>query len=150
MHELSVSLLKANKHQLAVPLTTLFNHSVRSGEFPNCLKHATVIPIHKKGALDDLKNYRPISLLSVYSKIFEKLMKKFLINYLDSKSIISPEQFGFRQGLSTFDALSTFNEKIYTTLDSQKSLLSIFIDFTKAFDTVKHDILLQKLNHYGI
>lgn len=150
VNELSVSLLKTNKNQLAVPLATLFNHSISSGKFPHYLKHATVIPIHKKGTKDDLKNYRPISLLSVYSKIFEKLIKKFLINYLDSKSIISLEQFGFRHGLSTFDALITFNEKIYTTLDSQNSLLGIFIDFTKAFDTVNHDILLQKLNHYGI
>ncbi len=80
---------------------------------------------------------------SIYSKIFEKIMKKFLISYyLEAKCVLNPEQFGFRQGLSPLDALSSFTEKIYSTLDSKLSLLSVFIDFTKAFDTVRHDILL--------
>lgn len=74
-------------------------------------------------------------------------MKKYL-NYLEAKSILKAEQFGFCQG--TFDALNTFTEKIYSSLDSHYSLLSIYVDFSKAFDTVRHDILLQKLNHYGI
>ena len=77
-------------------------------------------------------------------------MKKFFVNYLSTKNIISPKQFGFQSGLSTFDALSTFSEEIYSTLDSKKSLLSIYIDFSKSFDTVKHDILLKKLYYYGI
>lgn len=114
------------------------------------MKHATVIPIHKRGSKDDVNNYRPISLLSVFSKIFEKLMKFFLMNYLDKNKIINPGQFGFRKGLNTFHALQNFSKGIYTTLDSQNSMLSIFIDFTKAFDTVNHSIRLQKLYHYGI
>ncbi len=142
INEPSVTILKANKEQLAIPLVTPYNQSIRNDKFPQCLKHATVIPIHKKGAKDKISNYRPISLLNVYSKIFEKLMKKSLTKYLESKCILCPDQFGFRHGKSTFDALATFNEKIYASLDSQNSLLSIFIDFTKAFDTIKHDILL--------
>lgn len=77
-------------------------------------------------------------------------MKKSLLNFLESKNIIDPRQFGFRAGRNTFSALKTFTEEIYTSLDSQNSLLSIYIDFSKAFDTVKHDILLRKLQHYGI
>ena len=77
-------------------------------------------------------------------------MKNYPINFLDTKNILNSQQFGFRRGLNTFHALNTFNEEIYTALDSQNSLLSIYIDFSKAFDTVRHDILLHKLNHYGI
>ena len=77
-------------------------------------------------------------------------MKKYLNNFLETKTILNLEQFGFRRGLNTFDALNTFNEEIYISLDSQNSLLSIYIDFTKAFDTVRHDILLKKMNYYRI
>lgn len=76
--------------------------------------------------------------------------KKNLLNFLENKSILRPQQFGFPKGLSTFDALHEFPNKIYETLDTQNSLLSIFVDFSKAFDTVRHDILLLKLKHYGI
>ena len=128
----------------------LFNQSINSGKFPQCLKHATIIPIHKKGPKDVISNYRPISLLNTFSKIFEKLMKQSLLNYIDAKNILNSSQFGFRPGRNTFAALKTLTEEIYTNLDSQNSLLSIYIDFSKAFDTVNHEILLRKLTHYGI
>ena len=150
LHEIPVSLIKSNKHILAVPLSLLFNQSITEGKFPQCLKHATVIPIYKKGPKDDIGNYRPISMLSVTSKIFESLMKNSFVRYLEAKSILNSEQYGFRQGLSTFDALNSYAQEIYNNLDKQSSLLSIYVDFTKAFDTVKHDILLYKLNYYGI
>ena len=148
--EISTSIIKDNKEQLAVPLSILYNQSIDRGEFPQCLKHATVIPIHKKGPRDVISNYRPISLLSTFSKIFEKLMKNSLLNFLESKNILDHRQFGFRAGRNTFTALKTFTEEIYNSLDSKHSLLSIYIDFTKAFDTVRHDILLRKLQHYGV
>ena len=150
IHEVPVSVIKSCKNEIAIPLSLLFNNSINNGKFPQLFKHATVIPIHKKGPKDEISNYRPISLLNVFSKIFEKLMKKYLLQFLDSKNILHPNQFGFRRALSTFDALRTFSEEIYASLDKKHSLLSIFIDFTKAFDTVKHDILIRKLNFYGI
>ena len=149
-NEIPVSIIKDNKHHLAIPLSILFNQSITYGKFPQCLKHANVIPIYKKGPKDVISNYRPISLLNVFSKIFEKIMKYNLLKFLENKSIISSNQYGFRQGLSTFNALTSFSEIIYSTLNSKNSLLSIFIDFQKAFDTVRHDILLNKLYHYGI
>ena len=149
-NDIPVSIIKLNCEQIAIPLSIIFNQSIEQGLFPQPLKHATVIPIYKNGQKDKLDNYRPISLLSTFSKIFEKLMKKILLNFLESKSIITPEQFGFRQNFSTFHALKIFSESIYSALDSQYSLLGIFIDFSKAFDTVKHDILLKKIRYYGI
>ena len=86
--------------------------------FPQCLKHASVISIYKKGSKDIISNYRPISLLNVYSKIFEKIIKFNLLKYLVSKSIVTPYQYGFRQGISTYNALTSFSETIYTTLNS--------------------------------
>ena len=149
-NEIPTTLIKDNKHQLAIPISILFNQSITQGKFPQCFKHAKVIPIYKKGPKHEISNYRPISLLNTFSKIFEKLMKCKLNNFLHSKSVITSDQFGFRQGVNTFTALSTFSEKIYEALDQKKSFLSIFIDFQKAFDTVRHDILLQKLHYYGI
>ena len=120
-NEIATSIIKYNKNLIAIPISTLFNQSINCGAFPKCLKHATVIPIHKKGPKDIVSNYRPISLLSTFSKIFEKLMKKALIMFLEAKNILTPNQFGFRQGLSTFDALNTFSEAIYNSLDKKKN-----------------------------
>ena len=150
IHEIPVSLIKFNRDILSPPLSFLINQSINTGKFPQVLKHATVIPIYKKGPQNEIGNYRPISILNVISKIFESFMKINLVQYLDSKFIINQNQFGFRQGLSTFDMLNSFTQDIYNSLDKQNSLLSIFVDFTKAFDTVRHDILVNKLSHYGI
>ena len=108
-----------------------------------------VIPSHKKGPTNDVNNYRPIS-LSVFSKILEKLMVVRLTTYLELYAIIYPNQFGFRQGYSTAHSLISITETIKKTLDHNKYGCGVFIDLRKAFDTVDHRILLQKLEHYGI
>ena len=143
-------IMKENSHLLAQPISVLFNQSIVSGQFPNTLKSARIIPIHKKGPKTDVNNYRPISLLNIISKIFEKLMKTHLISFLNKNKVLSNRQFGFQAGKSTLDALIKFSTDVYTELDNSNFLLSIFVDFSKAFDTVPHELLLQKLNFYGI
>ena len=150
INDIAVSVIKKNSSLFAKPLTLLFNQSISTGTFPNALKLARVTPLHKSGSTNNPQNYRPISNLNVFSKIFELLMKKHLMNYLDTKNILNPSQFGFRRNHNTFQALNLFSTDIFSALDNGKSVLSIFIDFSKAFDTVNHGILLNKMYHYGI
>lgn len=113
-HETPIFPIKTNMHQIAIPLSILFNQSIANSKFPHCLKHFTVIPIHKRGPKDSVGNHGPTFLINVYLNFFEKIMKRFLCHFLKSVlSIFKPEQFGFRQILSTFDALSFLTEDIY-------------------------------------
>ena len=97
-----------------------------------------------------MNNYRPISLLSIFDKIIEKLMHKRLYNFLEENDILYEKQYGFRKNNSTIFALIEITEKIKESIDNKKFGCGIFIDLRKAFDTVNHDILLRKLDHYGI
>ena len=128
MDEIPVHIIKQNKDLFALPLTILFNQSVESGTFPERFKLAKIIPIHKTGCKSVLSNYRPISILSTFSKIFETLMKNQLILFLKQRNILNNRQFGFRPGLNTFDAVNTFMSDLYTSLNNHKSIISIFID----------------------
>ena len=150
INDFSPIILKKNAHLIACPLTKLFNQSIQQGKFPHILKCANVIPLYKKGAKTDINNYRPISLLNVFSKVFEKVMKKFLVGFLDTNNILAKAQFGFQRNKSTEDVLIQFSKNIYEQLNKSNTVLSIFIDFSKAFDTVPHKILLDKMEHYGI
>ena len=132
------------------PLTCLINRSFKDGIFPSELKLARVVPIFKCGDSTALSNYRPISILSFFSKIFEKLLYKGLLNFLDANDIIYKHQFGFRERHSTQQAIITLVEKITGAWDSDDMVIGVFLDLKKAFDTVPHDILLKKLHAYGI
>ena len=149
-NEIPASILKSIKHDIAAPLAFIINKSFLSGIFPDQLKKATIVPIHKAGDVADRSNYRPISLLPLFSKLFEKCMSKRLYDYIEKHNIISCKQFGFQRKCSTLQPLIKFTEHVYEAINNKKHVLSLFIDFKKAFDTVNHRILLRKLSFYGI
>ena len=126
--------------------------SLEQGIFPDSLKHATVIPIHKKGCKLNISNYRPISLLPFMSKLFEKCIYNRLIDHASTCNIFTSSQFGFRKGRSTQDAILALTENIYHSFNQTDGsfCLNLFIDFKKCFDTINHEILLNKLSMYGI
>jgi len=109
-----------------------------------------VIPVHKKAEKHLVSNYRPISLLSVFDKILEKLMYFCLYNYLTANNILSAHQFGFRKNHSTSLALINVIDEIYKHLDNHQKIIGIYLDLQKAFDTIDHEILLCKLYRYGV
>ena len=148
--ELSVSIIKALSQPLSKPLAHVINLSMTQGRFPNKLKSAIVIPIFKKGDSTHAENYRPISILSNISKIFEKVMYKRIYNFLESHNIISDTQFGFRQNHSTEHALIHFVDFVTKALEDDQHSVGVYLDTKKAFDSVNHSLLLKKLIKYGI
>ena len=112
-------------------------------------KLAKVIPIYKSGDRSSYNNYRPISIIPVRSKIFEKLINKQIINYFENNTLFSASQYGFRKGYSTVKAIESFIKKCFGGVESGFSVSGHFFDLTKAFDTISHDILLGKLKYYG-
>ena len=146
----SDAILKENSEFLSVIISDIANICFETGSFPKCLKKALVLPLFKKGDRSIISNYRPISKLPPLSKIIEKCIKFRLISFLTNADILSPYQFGFQRGLSTQDAIVYLNEKIYEALNSQFSSIGIFIDYSKAFDTINRYILINKLRYYGI
>lgn len=146
----SSTVLKSTRHVLIPLLVHICNLSVSTGVFPNAFKRALVHPIHKSGDNDVVNNYRPISVLPVMSKILEKVLNNRLINYLESKQLLSSNQFGFRQGKSTSDAVSVVVDNVIEHLDKKEKCLCIFLDISKAFDTVSIPLLLFKLERMGV
>ena len=135
---------------ISIPLANLINLSFKCGIFPMSLKVASLTPVHKKGDSLDCNNYRPVSLTSNLSKLIEKLVHKRFYNFLKKHKLLYEHQYGFQKKDSTNHALIDITEKIRSALDQNVFTYSIFIDLQKVFDTVNHNILLYKLDHYGI
>ncbi len=136
--------------EISEPISALINSSFLSGVVPDSLKIAKVCPIYKNGDQNIFSNYRPISILPSFSKIFEKAVYKRLTSYISSKNILYNNQYGFRSEHSTFMALQDMYDKVSLSLDNREFSIGIFVDLSKAFDTVNHSILFHKLEHYGI
>ena len=148
--EISSKLIKQSSKIISKPLCHIINLSLSSGIVPNNMKIAKVIPIYKNEDPKLIKNYRPISLLPSFSKIIEKIVLKRLNMYLTEKSILSSTQYGFRENHSTELAILEFQNRIIKNLNRKKHSIGLFLDLSKAFDSLQHDILLKKLEHYGI
>ena len=148
--DLSAKFLKLCAPYISSSLANIFNASISKGVYPDLLKTARVTPIYKKGAKSDPGNYRPISVLSQVNKVFEKILHKRLYKYLSKFKILYEYQYGFRQGHSTTQALVEITDRIKNAIDGKELTCGIFIDLTKAFDTVDHNILLKKMHNYGI
>ena len=148
--ELKPSIIKTVKDSIKTPLAHIGNLSFDTGIFPVELKIAKIVPIFKSGDECIFTNYRPASLLPIFSKIMERLMYDRLISYMLKNHILFEYQFGFQKGKSTLMAFITPVDRITEALDNGDYVVGVFLDFSKAFDTVDHAILLDKMFIYGV
>ena len=144
---ISNKLIKCAKEVLIESLTLLVNQMLKSGHFPSELKLSKVKPLFKKGDPSEFSNYRPISLLSSLPKIFEYAIFHQLFDYLSENNLLAIEQFGFRTSHSTELAAIQLVDHITKQMDIGKVPANVYIDPSKAFDTLDHSILLHKLIH---
>ena len=150
LDKVSSRMLKDAADIVAPSLTSLFNISINNGCFPSTWKLAKISPLFKKGSKQDPSNYRPISVLPTISKLLEKAVHMQLYSYLRDNNLLSQKQFGFRLNSSTVTASAMFTDKTLSAMDKGQLTGAVFIDLTKAFDTVNHSILLSKLCSLGV
>lgn len=147
---LSNSIIKRTIPTIATPLSFVLNECMRAGYFAPSLKVSKIIPIYKKGDKSLVQNYRPVSIVPIFSKIFESIMYNQLSRYFDSHNLLSDCQYGFRPGKSTTSAIMNIVDHSLEAFENRESVSLVLCDLSKAFDCVPYDILLMKLSHYGM
>ena len=148
--EIPVCLLKKCKETLAVPIHILWSYSMTIGKVPDFYKSSYISPLHKKDSRALPGNYRPISLTSHIIKIYERVLRKKLVEYLESNNLLCSNQHGFRSGRSCLTQLLHHFDDVMESISNNCDFDSIYLDYAKAFDKVDHQLLISKLNIYGI
>ena len=149
-NNIDMVIIKQVINYIAKPLAHVCSTSFEYGVFPDNMNVAKVVPLFKAGDRSVFSNYRPISLLSQFSKILEKLFNERLDKFIDKFQLLNNCQYGFRSQMSTSHALMDLVEEITSSIDAKKISIGVFIDLKKAFDTVNHTLLIDKLEYYGI
>ena len=148
--EIPPKIVKWAANLLAPWLMVIFNKCIDLGYYPSAMKTAKVTPIYKEGDKDDFSNYRPISVLTQFNQLFERLLSKRYLEFFEKFEIITKKQYGFLKKHCTEHAILDLKEYILSRLEKQEVMAVLFLDLQKAFDTVNHDILLEKLYHHGV
>lgn len=148
--EVPIKLIKDCINEFSLCFTYIINKSILLGNFPNRLKTALIIPVYKKGNAGEINNYRPISLLSVFSKIIEKVMANRIVSFLNENDLLTSSQHGFRSKFSTETATNELIQNVYEELDAKNYVMGVFFDLSNAFDTLDLSFVSDKLNKLGI
>lgn len=149
VYGISSDVVKSVAEEIVEPLTLCLNRCIVEGIFPASLKISRVVPIFKKGNPDLPSSYRPISCIPVMAKIFEKVLKVQVCHHFEYLNLFSNSQYGFRAGRSTIQAIDRMVQQLLIALENGNSAQVTLCDLSKAFDTIRHDILLSKLSCYG-
>ena len=148
--EINPNVVKSAYNEITIPFFHICKISLEKSCFPEKMKIAKITPLFKSGETDSVSNYRPISILPVFSKILERIMYNRVYTHISENLLLYEKQFGFQQNCSTDYAILQLTKEIYESLEKKEFTLGVFVDLSKAFDTVDHDILIKKLSYFGI